>query len=82
MGYTTFSPVFSLTAHFLPQFAGTRCHVFISIFRDSKTDFPRDGKAMRWEVWGIIKLTAKPASVLANKPQLREKQVYDLTYSR
>jgi hypothetical protein len=24
---------------------------------------------MRWEV-GIIKLTAKPASVLANKPQL------------
>jgi hypothetical protein len=36
---------------------------------------------MRWEV-GVIKLTAKPASVLANKPQLREKQVYDLTYSR
>jgi hypothetical protein len=28
-------------------------------------------KPMRWEV-GVIKLTAKPASVLANKPQLRE----------
>jgi hypothetical protein len=27
---------------------------------------------MCWEV-GVIKLTAKPASVLANKPHLREK---------
>jgi flagellar basal body L-ring protein FlgH len=30
-----------------------------------KTDFQRHGKAMQREV-GVIKLTAKPASVLAN----------------
>jgi hypothetical protein len=29
-------------------------------FSHSKTDFPRHGKAMRWEA-GIIKLTAKLA---------------------
>jgi hypothetical protein len=57
---------------FLHQFAHTGCNEFITTFRDSKTDFPRHGKAMRREV-GVIKLTAKPASVLANKPQLREK---------
>ena len=33
------------------QFAGTRCHVFITIFRDSKADFPRHGKAT-FEKWG------------------------------
>jgi hypothetical protein len=38
-------------------------------FLDSKTDFPRHGKAMRWEV-GVIKLTAKPASVLANETSI------------
>jgi hypothetical protein len=65
-------PGFQSHGAFLPQVAGLRCHVFITIFRDSKTDFPRHGKAMRWEV-GVIKLTAKPASVLANKPQLKEK---------
>ena len=34
---------------------------------------------MQWEV-GVIKLTAKPASVLANKPQLREKTGNCLTH--
>ena len=44
----------------------------LQFFGIQKTDLPRHGKAMQWEV-GVIKLTAKPASVLANKPQLREK---------
>jgi hypothetical protein len=44
----------------------------MTTFRDSIADFPGHGKAMYWEV-GVIKLTAKPASVLANKPHLREK---------
>jgi hypothetical protein len=37
-------------------------------FSGFKTDFPGHGTAMFREV-GVIKLTAKPASVLANKPQ-------------
>jgi hypothetical protein len=57
---------------FLSKFRFPCCNEIITTFLDSKTDFPRHGKAMRWEV-GVIKLTAKPASVLANKPQLREK---------
>jgi hypothetical protein len=56
----------------LPHFRSPGCDEIITTFWDSKTDLPRHGKAMRWEV-GVIKLTAKPASVLANKPQLREK---------
>jgi hypothetical protein len=32
--------------------------------------------------WGVIKLTAKPASVLANKPQLEGKTGINLTYGR
>jgi hypothetical protein len=57
----------------LPEFISLGCNEFVTAFWNSKTDFPRHGKAMQWEV-GVIKLTAKPASVLANKPQLREKQ--------
>jgi len=57
---------------FLPKFRLPGCDEIFTTILDSKTDFPRHGKAMRWEV-GVIKLTAKPASVLANKPQLREK---------
>jgi len=47
---------FSFRFHgaFLPQFAHTGCNGFITIFRDSKTDFPGHGKAMRGEV-GVIK---------------------------
>jgi len=36
------------------------------------TAFPKHGKAMQWEV-GVNKLTANRTSVLASKPQLREK---------
>jgi len=38
------------------------------LFGNQKTNFLGHDKAMRREV-GVIKLTAKPASVLANKPQ-------------
>jgi hypothetical protein len=38
-----------------------------------KTDFPRHGKAMQWEV-GVIKLTANRRQFSPMKPQLREKQ--------
>jgi len=58
---------------FLSEFRHPGGDEIITTFRDSKTDLPRHGKAMPWEV-GVIKLTAKPASVLANKPQQRKKQ--------
>jgi hypothetical protein len=67
-----FFPVFQFHGAFLHQSTHASCNDFITTFWDSKTDLPKHGRAMRWEV-GVIKLTAKPASVLANKPQLREK---------
>ena len=50
-------------------------------FQGFKTALSKHGKAIQWEV-GVIKLTAKPASVLANKPQLEGKTGINLTYGR
>jgi len=50
-------------------------------FSGIQSRLSKHGKAIQWEV-GVIKLTAKPASVLANKPQLEGKTGINLTYGR
>src|SRR5208282_6570710 len=57
----------------LPEFISLGCNEFVTAFGNSKTDFPRHGKAMQWEV-GVIKLTANRRQFSPMKPQLREKQ--------
>ena len=42
----------------------------LQLFGIQKTDFPRHGKAMQWEV-GVIKLTANRRQFSPMKPQLR-----------
>jgi hypothetical protein len=58
----------SFTVMFIAKTGTNFVQWVAQLFGIQKTNLPRHGTAMRWEV-GVIKLTAKPASVLANKPQ-------------
>jgi hypothetical protein len=63
---------FDFSEWFLSQTAHTGCYEFITVSEIQKTAFPK-----AWHSHargsGVIKLTANRASVLANKPQVREK---------
>ena len=74
-GYTSIFPGLQFHGAFFTSIRRRTLSWFHYNFRGFKADLAKHGKAIQWEV-GVIKLTAKPASVLANKPQLRGENRY------
>lgn len=60
-------------------YSKTLCEFCAGNAQDFCCRLPKAWQSHPWEV-GVIKLTAKPASVLANKPQMREKTGKNLTH--